>query len=84
LEIAHLLVDSCYREMAIARYETGIVLCDPGRKHANASRQGQVRQVHLDAHLKQTALLTSAQIDKYNRLRGYGMTQQETHQPRQH
>jgi Spy/CpxP family protein refolding chaperone len=46
--------------------------------------QGQVRQVHLDAHLKQTALLTSAQIDKYDRLRGYGMTQQETHQPRQH
>jgi len=47
--------------------------------------QGQVRRVHLDAHLKQTALLTSAQIDKYDRLRGYGMTQeQETHQPRQH
>jgi len=41
--------------------------------------------VHLDAHLKQTTLLTSAQIDKYDRLRGYGMTQeQETHQPRQH
>jgi Spy/CpxP family protein refolding chaperone len=47
--------------------------------------QGQVRRVHLDAHLKQTALLTSAQIDKYDRLRGYRMTQeQETHQPRQH
>ena len=47
--------------------------------------QGQERRVHLDAHLKQTALLTSAQIDKYDRLRGYGMTQeQETHQPRQH
>jgi hypothetical protein len=33
--------------------------------------QGQVRQVHLDAHIEQTALLTPAQIAKYNRLRGY-------------
>jgi len=47
--------------------------------------QGQVRQVHLDAHVEQTALLTPAQVEKYNRLRGYGMTgDQETHQPRQH
>ena len=47
--------------------------------------QGQVRQVHLDAHVEQTALLTLAQVEKYNRLRGYGMTgEQETHQPRQH
>ena len=47
--------------------------------------QGQVRQVHLDAHIEQTALLTPAQGEKYNRLRGYGMTEeQETHQPRQH
>ena len=44
-----------------------------------------VRQVHLDAHVEQTALLTPAQVEKYNRLRGYGMTgEQETHQPRQH
>ena len=47
--------------------------------------QGQVRQVHLDAHIEQTALLTPAQVEKYNRLRGYGITgEQETHQPRQH
>ena len=47
--------------------------------------QGQVRQVHLDAHIEQTALLTPAQTKKYNRLRGYGMTgEHETHQPRQH
>jgi hypothetical protein len=47
--------------------------------------QGQVRQVHLDAHVEQTTLLTAAQVEKYNRLRGYGMsTEQETHQPRQH
>jgi Spy/CpxP family protein refolding chaperone len=47
--------------------------------------QGQVRQVHLDAHVEQTALLTPAQVEKYNRLRGYGITgEHETHQPRQH
>jgi len=47
--------------------------------------QGQVRQVHLDAHIEQTALLTPAQVEKYNRLRGYGTTGElKTHQPRQH
>lgn len=47
--------------------------------------QGQVRQVHLDAHIEQTALLTAAQVEKYNRLRGYGATgEQQTHEPRQH
>ena len=41
--------------------------------------QGQVRQAHLDAHVEQTTLLTAAQVEKYNRLRGYGMTgEQET------
>jgi hypothetical protein len=41
--------------------------------------------VHLDAHVEQTTLLTPAQVEKYNRLHGYGMTgEQETHQPRQH
>jgi len=45
--------------------------------------QGQVRQVHLDAHV--TAVLTPAEVEKYYRLRGYGMTgEQETHQPREH
>lgn len=47
--------------------------------------QGQVRQVHLDAHVEQAALLTPAQVEKYNRLRGYGMTgEQETHEPQRH
>ena len=34
--------------------------------------QGQVRQVHLEAHIEQTALLTPGQVDQYSRLRGYG------------
>jgi Spy/CpxP family protein refolding chaperone len=34
--------------------------------------QGQVRQVHLQAHLEQITLLTPEQVEQYNRLRGYG------------
>jgi Spy/CpxP family protein refolding chaperone len=33
--------------------------------------QGQLRQVHLEAHLEQTALLTPPQVAKYIQLRGY-------------
>jgi hypothetical protein len=33
--------------------------------------QGEVRQVHLAAHIEQTTLLTPAQIEQYRRLRGY-------------
>ncbi|WP_317931461.1 Spy/CpxP family protein refolding chaperone [Halioxenophilus sp. WMMB6] len=37
-----------------------------------AELQGQLRFVHLHAHLQQRALLTAAQIDQYDQLRGYG------------
>jgi Spy/CpxP family protein refolding chaperone len=47
--------------------------------------QGQVRQTHLDAHLKLTALLSPEQIKQYNRLRGYEPTQgNENHEQRRH
>ena len=36
-----------------------------------ASLQGEIRQVHLDAHIEQAAVLTAAQITTYARLRGY-------------
>jgi Spy/CpxP family protein refolding chaperone len=36
-----------------------------------ATLQGQLRQVHLEAHLEQTVLLTPQQVAKYNQLRGY-------------
>jgi hypothetical protein len=39
-----------------------------------AALQGRVRQVHLEAHLEQVALLTPYQIKDYTRLRGYGHT----------
>lgn len=34
--------------------------------------QARVRQAHLEAHLEQAAILTAAQIARYNELRGYG------------
>jgi len=52
-----------------------------GQSSARIGRlQGKVRQAHLDAHVERTGLLTAAQIEKYNRLRGYGEArEQETH-----
>jgi Spy/CpxP family protein refolding chaperone len=34
--------------------------------------QAQIRGIHLNAHLRQKALLTAEQVETYNRLRGYG------------
>jgi Spy/CpxP family protein refolding chaperone len=34
--------------------------------------QGELRRVHLDAHVEQSGLLTPQQIEEYRRLRGYG------------
>ena len=36
-----------------------------------ARLQGEIRQVHLDAHIEQATMLTAAQIATYARLRGY-------------
>jgi hypothetical protein len=36
-----------------------------------ATMQGHLREVHLRAHLATKALLTDAQIARYNELRGY-------------
>jgi hypothetical protein len=47
--------------------------------------QGQVRQVHLEAHLEQTALLSPEQVRQYHRLRDYGATaENENHEQRRH
>jgi Spy/CpxP family protein refolding chaperone len=40
-----------------------------------ATLQAQVRRAHLEAHLAQVAILTPAQVAKYNELRGYTGTQ---------
>jgi len=36
-----------------------------------AKLQGEIRQVHLNAHIEQATVLTAAQIVTYTRLRGY-------------
>ena len=47
--------------------------------------QGQVRQVHLDAHIEQTAMLTPEQVGNYNRLRGYAKSVgNHSHEQRRH
>ena len=46
---------------------------------------GEVRQVHLNAHIEQTALLTPDQIETYSRVRGYGVSPgHDIHEPRRH
>lgn len=42
--------------------------------------QATIRDAHLQTHLKQTALLTPAQVAQYNQLRGYGDGAAATHQ----
>ena len=41
--------------------------------------QAAIRDAHLQTHLKQTALLTPAQIAQYDQLRGYGGGAASTH-----
>ena len=50
-----------------------------------ARLQGHVRQVHLEAHLEQIALLNPEQVREYSRLRGYGAApESEKHKQRRH
>ena len=50
-----------------------------------ARLHGQLRQVHLQAHLEQIAFLSPEQVKEYNRLRGYGQTPaNEDHEQRRH
>ena len=61
---------------AISSENLGQVLLRFGRL------QSEVRQVHLGAHIEQSAMLTSDQIKKYNLLRGYGIAdEREIHRP---
>ena len=44
-----------------------------------ATLQAEIRYVHLSAHIKQTALLTSEQLRSYDRLRGYDAMGRQGH-----
>lgn len=41
------------------------------RTQAIANLQAEIRASHLQTHLQQAVLLTTAQVDRYNALRGY-------------
>lgn len=41
--------------------------------------QAAIRDAHLQTHLQQTALLTTAQVAQYNQLRGYGSPDAAAH-----
>ncbi len=41
--------------------------------------QAAIRDAHLQTHLRQTALLTAAQVAQYNQLRGYGTSAAASH-----
>ncbi|MBI5275796.1 MAG: hypothetical protein HY854_04995 [Burkholderiales bacterium] len=41
------------------------------RTEAIAQLQAQIRSSHLQTHLRQTAILDAAQVERYNTLRGY-------------
>ncbi len=41
--------------------------------------QAAIRDAHLQTHLRQTALLTTAQVAQYNQLRGYGTSAAASH-----
>ena len=46
--------------------------------------QGQLRRVHLEAHLVQSEILTPEQIKRYDELRGYGGPGTTKHDPSSH
>jgi Spy/CpxP family protein refolding chaperone len=58
-------LDALFRQRTINEAQLAQALARIGE------RQAQVRRVHLEAHLAQTALLTPAQVQRYAELRGY-------------
>ena len=46
--------------------------------------QGELRAVHLNAHVATVAILTPAQVARYNDLRGYSSGVQVVHDPSRH
>jgi predicted glycoside hydrolase/deacetylase ChbG (UPF0249 family) len=69
-------LDHLFASHAISSEHLGQVMLRIGRL------QSQVRQVHLDAHIEESAMLTSDQVKKYNLRRGYGIAdEREIHRP---
>ena len=49
-----------------------------------AAMHGELRQVHLRAHLETRALLTAAQVARYDEVRGYSSSAPTAHPPHRH
>lgn len=61
------------RELARAFREGGATDGEIERLTGTLARaRGELQAIHLEAHLRTRALLTSAQVESYRRLRGYG------------
>lgn len=58
-------LDRAFRERSITAEELKAATESLGRV------EGELRYAHLEAHLKTTALLTPAQVERYDRERGY-------------
>jgi hypothetical protein len=58
-------LDSLFRQRTVSEASLAQALERIGQ------RQADVRRVHLEAHLAQTAILTPAQVQRYAELRGY-------------
>jgi Spy/CpxP family protein refolding chaperone len=71
-------LDRLFASRRITREQLAAALEQIGRL------QGQLRKVHLEAHLEQTALLTPEQIERYDELRGYGTGASVNHAPGSH
>jgi Spy/CpxP family protein refolding chaperone len=56
------------------------------RLNAIATLQGELRAVHLEAHLAQRSVLTPQQVANYDELRGYhgNLTEPSGHQQKEH
>ena len=55
-----------------------------GRVTRLAAMHGELRQVHLRAHLETRALLTAAQVARYDEVRGYSSSAPTAHPPHRH
>jgi Spy/CpxP family protein refolding chaperone len=69
-------LDRLFASRRITREQLAAMLEQIGRL------QGQLRQVHLDAHLAEAEILAPEQIKRYDVLRGYGTG--ATHDPGSH
>jgi len=58
-------LDASFADKAIAQDSLA------GSVQEIAALQGRLREIHLQAHLAQTAILTPEQIQRYEHLRGY-------------